>query len=106
MSDLDLLAGTFFEFDIPVEKRFLLKYFKNDLQRAFLKYHMVTGEVWNFTDHTGYHCTRRFAYRLAKRYKRIMNDHAAVKGVLDEEAMERVYKIESGKLPLTRFSKS
>jgi hypothetical protein len=106
MRDANFLSGKFFDLDIPKEKRYLLKYFRNDLQRAFLRYYLVFGEVWNFTDHTGYYCSKRLAFRLANRYKRLTKLHQEAKISLDEDGIEIVELLERGKYRLTRLPKS
>lgn len=106
MKDIEFLSGRFLDYEIPKEKRYLLQYFKNDLQRSFLKYYLVFGEVWNFTDHTGYYCTKRFAFKLADRFKRLTKTYEEAKWSLDEEGMALIERIERGKLPLTRLPKS
>lgn len=93
-------------FEIPKEKLYLKKYFKNELQRTFLKYFMVMGEVKNFTDHTGYVCCRRLLYLFKKRYFRITQSYDKAKLALTEESMEKIRLIEGGKFPLTKLLKS
>lgn len=106
MRDLDFISGRFFDFDVPKEKRYLLKYFKNGLQRAFLKYFMVFGEHRNFTDHTGHYCHPRFIVEMEERLHRIVGVYDEAKRALSEEGMATVHLIESGKFRLTRKTKS
>jgi hypothetical protein len=101
MRDLDFISGRFFEYDVPKEKRFLLQYFKTDLQRAFLKYYMVFGEHRNFVDHTGYHCSQRLLFRFKARYHRLLEVYQEAKISLTEEGMETIRLLEIGKFPLT-----
>lgn len=102
---MEFISGKFFDLDIPKEKRYLLKYYRNDLQRAFLRYYLVFGEAWNFTDHTGWYCSRRLAFRLANRYRRLVKLHDDAKLELSEAGMELVNKIETGKFKLTKLPK-
>lgn len=101
MRDLDFVSGRFFEYEVPKDKAYLLKYFKNDLQRSFLKYYMVFGDWKNFRDHTGHACTDRVLWRFERRYKVLTAAHAEAKGRLDEAGMAMVGRIESGKFVLT-----
>ncbi len=96
MKDLELIAGTFLDYEIPKEKRYLLKYFKTDLQLAFLRYYMVFGEHRNFVDHTGYYATRRMLWMLQARYHALVNAYESAKNSLTEQGMETVLAIENG----------
>ena len=106
MKDAELICGGFLDFEIPKEKLYLLKYFKNDLQRAFLRYYMVFGAVWNFTDHTGYYCSKRFCFKLARRYERLIKVYDDAKRTLSEEGMALVHQIEVGKFHLKKLPKT
>lgn len=106
MRDADFLSGKFFDFEIPKDKGYLLKYFTTDIQAAFLRYYFVFGAVKNFTDHTGYYCSRRLLFKMQKHLKRLVKAHDEAKRSLTEEGMRIVHLIESGKLPLTRLPKS
>lgn len=106
MRDLDFISGRFFNYDVPKEKRYLLKYFKNDLQMAFLKYFMVFGDYRNFTDHTGYYCNPSLLFRMEQRLRRIVAVYDEAKRALTEEGMATVHLIESGKFRLTWKTKS
>lgn len=103
--DLHLISGEFFEFEIPKEKRYLLKYFTGDLQRAFLKYYMVFGTIKNFNDHTGYSCNEALLFRFSKRYKGLTNLYEKSKSNLSEESLKTLSLIESGKFNLTKLNK-
>lgn len=97
MQDLDFISGKFFETEIPKDKRYLLKYFKTDLQEAFLKYYLVFGSVKNFVDHTGHYCDSRTVYKMQRKYRQITLAHAEARSKLTEENMEILQLIESGK---------
>lgn len=104
--DLDFISGKFFTYEIPKEKHYLLKYFKNELQMQFLRYFMLVGDTRNFVDHTGYYCSRRLLCYFKNRYRRLTRVYDAAKRALTEEGMETVHLIESGKLRLTKLPKS
>lgn len=97
MRDLDFIAGDFFDLEIPKQQLYLLKYFKTDLQQAFLRYYMVFGNVRNFVDHTGYHCSERMLFILQRKYKNLVKAHAKAKSELTEESLETLQIIESGR---------
>ncbi len=106
MKDSEFLSGEFFYFEIPKSKRYLEKYFKTDLQKAFLKYYFVFGSSVNFTDHTGHYCSRRLQFRMINDLNRLVKAYETAKHSLTEEGMETVDLIERGKLRLTKLPKS
>ena len=97
MQDLEFISGRFFDYEIPKEKRYLLKYFKTDLQQAFLRYYFVFGNATNFVDHTGIFCTDRILWKLQARCKRLIQIYDKAKMELTEESMMIVERIEAGK---------
>lgn len=99
--DLDFISGEFFDFDIPKEKRYLLKYFDFKAKKAFLRYYMVFGTVVNFTDHTGYYYLPRILYRWRSQYIALTKAHEEAKNSLTEEGLKQLQRIEMGKFPLT-----
>jgi len=106
LRDLELISGRFFDYELPKEKRYLLHYFKTDLQRAFLRYYLIFGNWKCFKDHTGLSCSPRLLDRFERRYYRITEAHRQAKGVLTEEAMETLHLIETGQYRLTRKRRS
>ena len=102
MEDLNFISGNFFDIEIPKEKRYLLKYFKTDLQVAFLRYHLVFGRVANFVDHTGHYCSRRMLFKMQNKLRHLQDAHAAAKSELTEENMEILQLLESGKYKITK----
>jgi len=106
MRDLDFISGTFFDYDVPKEKRYVLKYFKTDLQRAFIRYYMVFGNHVNFVDHTGYYCTRRMLFIYQARYHLLVKTYEEAKAALTEDGMELLLLIESGKFRLSKSKRT
>lgn len=102
-SDSYFISGIFFDYDIPKEKRYLLKYFKTDLQRAFLRYYLIFGNFKNFVDHTGHYCSERLLYKFQKRLRKLVKIYDESKLSLSEEGMERVRLLETGKFRLTKY---
>jgi hypothetical protein len=103
--DLHLISGEFFEYEIPKEKKYLLKYFTGNLQLAFLRYYMVFGTTKNFNDHTGYACNKILLFRFLKRYKGLTNLYEKSKSSFSEEGLKTLSLIESGKFNLTKLNK-
>lgn len=97
MQDLDFISGKFFDLEIPKEQTYLLKYFKTDLQQAFLRYYLLFGNVKNFIDHTGYYCSERMLFRLQNKYKKLIEAHTVAKSEFTEKSLEMLQIIESGK---------
>lgn len=102
ITDLDLISGEFFDYDLPKDKRFLLKYFKTDLQVAFVRYYSLYNTFTNFIDHTGFHCDYRELFRYQAKYRYLMNLYQKVKSELTEENMQLLYDLESGKFKLPK----
>ena len=105
MRDLDFISGRFFEFEIPKDKRYLLKYFTGDLQVMFLRYYMVFGNSRNFTEHTGFKCDKSVLSRFEKRYRDLTKFYNDSKSAFTEKGLENISLIESGKLKLTQLNK-
>lgn len=96
--DLKFVAGEFFDFDLPKEKKYLLKYFKKDSQRQFLRYYFTFGgdvEIKNFSTHTGHVCSERWLFTLRTKIRTLEKVHDAAKRDLD---FEKLSLIKSGKL--------
>tara|TARA_Y100000034_G_scaffold43496_3_gene53106 strand:- start:28145 stop:28462 length:318 start_codon:yes stop_codon:yes gene_type:complete len=62
--ELEFLAGNYFDYEIPTEKSYLLKYFKTKIQLHFLKYYLKFGSRSSFADHTGIYCSDRYLLKL------------------------------------------
>lgn len=101
--DCHFISGVFFEYDVPKEKRYLLRYFKTALQRAFLRYYLVFGNFKNFVDHTGYYCSDRLLYRFQLRFRKLTRLYDESKRSLSEEGMELIRLLETGKFRLTKY---
>lgn len=102
MTDLDFISGEFLDYEIPKSKRYLLKYFRTDLQVAFLRYYLMFSEHRNFNDHTGHYCDRRVKFWMLGRYKQLVKAHAEAKSSLTEEGMKKLEEIEMGRYRLTK----
>lgn len=96
MSNLDLwFIGNLYEsYEIPREKRYLLKYFRTTVQSLYLKYVFLYGNHINFVDHTGYRCQERWLKILDTRLQKLQAAHAEAKKNLD---LTTLAKIEKGK---------
>lgn len=102
MSELEeqakFLAGAFFDYELPKDKVYLLKYFRSMIARQFLRYYLFFGNHTYFKEHTGIHCDKMWKYVLTHRIKRITALHAKAKSELTEENIEFLDQIEKGRL--------
>ncbi len=103
-SDLEFIAGSFADYQLPAGSRYLLKYFTTAVQVAFLRYYLVFGESKNFTDHTGHYCSKSLLQRLERRFNHLTTAHSEAKLSLTEESLAKLQLIESGKYPLTALA--
>jgi hypothetical protein len=97
MRDLDFISAKFIDLDIPKERRFLLKYFRGELHKSFLKYYMVFGTHKNFSDHTGYYCVEGLRYRMEDRYIKLNKLYDDCRREMTEESLKTLQILESGK---------
>jgi len=102
LRDLELISGRFFDYELPKDKRYLLHYFKTNLQRAFLRYYLIFGDWRCFRDHTGYSCSPRLLDRFEKRFHKLSELYNQAKNTFSEESMNVIYLIETGQYRLTR----
>lgn len=100
MRDLEFISGNFFDYEIPRNKKYLLKYFKTKLQIAFLRYYLIFGDYRNFKNHTGYHCNPRMLPKLKNKLILVVKDYENAKTSLTEEGMITINLIETGKYKL------
>ena len=93
MKEAVFLAGLFFDFDIPRDKQFLLKYFRSPLENQFVRYYLCLGEIDNFVDHTGFFCQKRWLRILKKRIDNLLLAHDKYK---KECNLDKLMEIEIG----------
>lgn len=93
-SDLEFIAGNFFELDLPKSKQYLLRYFKSDLQKQFVRYYLTFGNVRRFVEHTGHFCKRRWLQLLVEKFNFL---ELTLKKAKEEMDFTTVAMIESGK---------
>jgi hypothetical protein len=94
MKEALFLAGIFFDFYIPLEKKFLFKYFRSPLEQQFVRYYLCFGEFDNFVDHTGMFCQKRWLKILKKRIDKILSVHETFKKNFD---LDKLREIDSGR---------
>lgn len=94
MKEAIFLAGLFFDYDIPRDKMFLLKYFRSPLENQFIKYYLCLGEIDHFVDHTGYFCQKKWLIILKKRIDKLIFYYNKYK---QEGDLYKLYEIENGK---------
>lgn len=92
--EMAFIGGQFFDLDLPKEKRYLLKYFKSGIQQQFLRYMLMFGTCVRFTEHTGYHCSKRWLKMLKSRLRRLEAARIAAREAMD---LETLTLIETGK---------
>lgn len=95
--DLFFISREFENFDIPKDKLYLLKYFRNALQVAFLKYYFVFDNFDNFVDHTGFYCENRWLKILENRLFKLEEVYKTSKKNFD---FETVLDLEKGRYKL------
>ena len=94
-NELSFLAGTFFDCDLPGEKSYLFKYFRNGVQKQFLRYYFTFGgDTRYFVDHTGDQCSKRWLRMLKRRLEALEAVHFQAKDNLDFSTLA---KLKSGK---------
>ena len=92
-SELDFISGKFFDIEMPRDWKYLNHYFLQKVQRQFLRYYYVFGNVSHFADHTGHVVTKRWLRLLELRFKDITSKHKQAKESFN---LEKLAEIESG----------
>jgi hypothetical protein len=88
--ELEFLAGNYFDYEIPPERGYLLKYFKTDIQLHFLKYYMKFKVKDSFVDHTGVYCSERHLYRLEDRFLKLEDAVQEAKKTFNFKLLETI----------------
>lgn len=97
--DLLLLSRQFETVELPKEKKYLLRYFDNPVQEAFLKYFFVFDNYINFCDHTGYVVQKKWLKHLHEKLKTIEKAHKDARSNFD---MAGLVEIEKGEFKFSR----
>lgn len=92
--DLHLISGNFFEMNVPKSKQYLLKYFKTDIQRQFVSYYLIFGNIDRFVEHTGLFCKKKWLKLLVDKFNAL---ESKLKDSKDNLDFTTVALIESGK---------
>jgi len=95
--EIQFLSGNYFDYEIPLDKNYLLKYFKTEIQLHFLKYFLKFSTRDKFIDRTGIYCTDRYLLSLERKYFKIEQLMEEAKKNFDFKLVE---KINSGKCKL------
>lgn len=98
--DLAYLSRVYEE-DVPKDKAYLYKYFKTDVQQAFIKYVQVFGEYTHFMEHTGHRCSMRWLDGL---YARLLKLEALQRKAKQDMDFQLLARIEAGRYKITRES--
>lgn len=92
--DLLWLSKAYESFEIPKEKKYLFKYFKTQIQQAFVRYFFAFGTYTNFKDHTGLDCQMRWLNILHRKLEALEKVRHEARANMD---MTTLAKIEAGK---------
>jgi len=96
--ELEFIAGQIWR-ELPKEKRWLLKYFKSDSYRAFLKYFLTFNSYYLFWQRTGYYIDGSSMNLLQNKILTLLAFHAKAKSGMDFETLSKIemgkYKIKS-----------
>ena len=95
--ELDFISARYADFELPPEKKYLLKYFETAIERQFLSYYLLFGNYRRFTDHTGYVCIRRYLREMRARLEKLEKVHDKARR---EGDIPLVVQIESGQFKL------
>ncbi len=87
------IAGSFLEGEMPLDKRYLLHYFRTFTQRQFVSYYLLFRDTENFTDHTGCYCTKKWLLKLTDRFLALEAARQQAKKAFD---LTLLAKIEAG----------
>ena len=99
--DLLFLAREYESIDIiPKEKRYLLEYFRKEVQQSFLKYFFVFKDFDNFVDHTGLYCQKRWLKILHRKLVKLESVHNEAKVNMD---LDMLTKIEDAQYDVVGF---
>lgn len=79
--DLELVSGRYKETNLPRKKEYYLLYFSTEVQELFLRYYMLFGRYFHFSEHTGYLVSDRYLKMLKNRF----DDLEAVHQRMEEE---------------------
>lgn len=95
--DIAFVSGEFLYDDFPREKQYLWKYFKTEIQQAFVRYVHVFGNRFEvkktFTNHTGIRISNRMLEKLVNKYNKLDNAYNKAKSDMD---INMVLLIEKG----------
>ena len=97
--DLLLLSREFETYQLPKDKKYLLKYFDSPVQESFLKYFFVFNDFVNFTDHTGISVQPKWLRNLHEKLQIIEKAHKEAKANMD---MPGLLQIEKGKFKFNK----
>jgi hypothetical protein len=98
LNELEFVAAKFYDYELPPEKKYLLRYFKTDVERQFLRYYLIFGNYHRFTDHTGCACTRRWLRKLREKLEKLDKAHSEARASGD---ISLIARLESGKEKLS-----
>ena len=97
--DLVVVGNQYIVDPVPAGKNYLCPYFKTEIRRAFIKYYIATdGDIWHFSEHTGYYCSMRYVKKMQKQLRHVEKAWQEAKDNFD---IEVTANIKNGKYSLT-----
>ena len=101
--DLKLFAADYENVQIPHDKKYLLKYFRNEKQIAILRYLIVFDCVSRFRQHTGIDYSDRMCFKMQTRYRYLIKTYEDAKKEFTFESMKLLQDIEMGQFKLPKY---
>jgi hypothetical protein len=93
--DLKFISGGLEDYEMPDDKKYLLKYFDTPLQITFVKYLLIFGNDYsNFVNHTGMKSRKHWLKKLYDRYIALETAKRKARQNIDFETLS---EIETGK---------
>jgi hypothetical protein len=99
--ELEFIAGKIGH-ELPKEKEWLLKYFKDERSNAFLKYFLTFNTYSRFIERTGYYFNASTLIDLRNKLETLLKEHSRVKSEMD---FDTLVVIEKGKYKWRRSGK-
>lgn len=109
--DLELISGHFLDSPLDKSKEYLLHYFEEEPQRAFLVYCFHFPKIFtragkplheHFVAHTGVYCSHRAIHKWSKRLRDL---ESALQRAYAESDLDTLSQIKGGTFRLKRAKK-
>lgn len=77
---------------VPKGHSWMNKYFKTRTKRLFLKYFLLFGCTFRFSQHCGEVCTKRYIKKMKRQFNMLKEKYERARAELDFDALERIEK--------------